>query len=476
MPNESQMLYPASTVFAIVLFTSIVTVHSLRHASSRYMEPIYGNVFPYHYLNEATALVFILALTVVCGGKVVQRRNINSHKALDKTLNAASLLLALSPLSMNTLFAFSSQWGPLWGPHLTQISVLYGTTFLLGISCAISGMQWLISQRKQLNFIPPMVSLFFSYLTCTTLQVHLFSRPSCQAILLNSATLGVSGALLSIVILRRKVADAATICRNLIPQAIVAMTIIYIFTRSPHCGYNLEREQIVPNTKWVILDKVESVTGWVEVVEETGRMNMRVMRSGHSLLGGRFRDTGESIFQTFHLLEAVSVFDRPILDDKSIRALQIGLGCGIATNALLSQGIDVDVVELDPAVYHMARDYFDLIPPTSVHLESGRPFLERCNSSLYDFILHDIFTGGSVAPGMFSKEVLDLVKHCLKDNGILAMVSVSEWVSLSRYRDLTLLLVSKTELCRLGTARSSSRFGYDRYNSECRISTCHMLP
>jgi spermidine synthase len=83
-------------------------------------------------------------------------------------------------------------------------------------------------------------------------------------------------------------------------------------------------------------------------------------------------------------------------------------------------------VELDPAVYHMARDYFDLMQPSSVHLESGRTFLERCNSSSYDFILHDIFTGGSVAPGMFSREVLELVKHCLKDNGILAMVSVAK--------------------------------------------------
>ncbi|KAI8582791.1 hypothetical protein K450DRAFT_226918 [Umbelopsis ramanniana AG] len=430
MPNENQMSYPTSVVFAIVLFTSIVTVHSLHYASSRYLEPIYGNVFPYYYLNEATMLVFILALTIVSGGKALQRRNTSYYKALDKTLNAASLLLALSPLTMDTLFVFSSRWGPLWGPHFTQLPVLYGTTFLLGISCAISGMQWLVSQRKQLKVIPPMLSLFLAYLTCNMFQAHLFSRSSCQIILLNSATLGVSGALLSIFMLRSNSgnAEVVTIYRNLIPQAIVAMTIIYIFTKSPHCGYNLEREQVVPNTQWVILDKVESMTGWVEVVEETGRMNMRVMRSGHSLLGGRFRDTGESIFQTFHLLEAVNVFDRPKSNDKSIRALQIGLGCGIATNALLSQGIDVDVVELDPAVYHMASNYFDLMQPSSVYLESGRTLLERCNRSSYDFILHDIFTGGSVAPGMFSREVLELVKHCLKDNGILAMIFEQAWI------------------------------------------------
>jgi spermidine synthase len=121
--------------------------------------------------------------------------------------------------------------------------------------------------------------------------------------------------------------------------------------------------------------------------------------------------------------KAVRVFDRPESEDNAIRALQIGLGCGISTNALLSQGIDVDIVELDPAVYHMARDYFGLSKPSSIHLESGRTFLERSEAKTYDFVLHDIFTGGSVAPGMFSVEVLGLIKNSLKENGILAMVS-----------------------------------------------------
>jgi spermidine synthase len=121
--------------------------------------------------------------------------------------------------------------------------------------------------------------------------------------------------------------------------------------------------------------------------------------------------------------KAVRVFDRSESEDNAIRALQIGLGCGISTNALLSQGIDVDVVELDPAVYHMARDYFGLLKPSSIHLESGRTFLESSEAKTYDFVLHDIFTGGSVAPGMFSIEVLGLIKNSLKVNGILAMVS-----------------------------------------------------
>lgn len=298
MPNENQMPYPSSLVFSTVIFTSIVTVYALRDASSRYLEPIYGNVFPYHHLNEATALSFILAVTIASGTFL-------SYQMVYKTLNIASLLLALSPLTMDTLSTFSSRWGPLWGPHLTQLFVLYGTTFLLGISCSISGKRWFLSQKKSFSFIIQMISLLLAYLTCTALPAHVFSLPSCQTIFLNSSLLGISAALLLLIIQRRNSnrAEVVKIFRNLIPQAIIAMVLTYIFTTSPHCGYNMELRQVVPHTQWTILDKAESITGWVEVVEENGSMNMRVMRSGHSLLGGRYRDGGESIFQTFHLLE-----------------------------------------------------------------------------------------------------------------------------------------------------------------------------
>ncbi|KAH8553377.1 S-adenosyl-L-methionine-dependent methyltransferase [Umbelopsis sp. PMI_123] len=464
MPNEIVIQSSTSLVFSIVLFSFIVTVYSLRHASSRYLEPIYGNVFPYYYLNEIIILVLILAFTIVSGTKVLRGRTISSHEIVAKLCNTAALLLALSPLMMDTLFSFSSYLGPLWGPHVTQLPVLHATIFLLGISFAISGTQWLISQRKRLDIFAPLVSLCTAYIVCQLLQAHLFTRLYCQIILLNSATLGVSGALLSFNIShsnQNRGRVAATYFK-LLPQVIVAMVLVYVYTRSPHCGHHLKREQLIPNTKWKILDKVDSITGLIEVAEESGNMNMRVMRSGHSLLGGRYRDTGDSIFQTFNLLEAVRAFDRPKCDDQSIRALQIGLGCGISTNALLSQGIDVDVVELDPAVYYMARDYFDLMQPSSVYLESGRTFLERCNSSSYDFVLHDIFTGGSVAPGMFSREVMELIKRSLKTNGIIAInFAGSERADLRTGLDMvatTLNTVFQHVVCYRDTEDSSVKY------------------
>jgi len=48
------------------------------------------------------------------------------------------------------------------------------------------------------------------------------------------------------------------------------------------------------------------VTGWISVVDEhTPRNNLhiRIMRAGHSLIGGMYAETGDSIFGTFYIPE-----------------------------------------------------------------------------------------------------------------------------------------------------------------------------
>ncbi|CAG8847651.1 7208_t:CDS:2, partial [Racocetra persica] len=48
---------------------------------------------------------------------------------------------------------------------------------------------------------------------------------------------------------------------------------------------------VVNNIEYNILARNESITGWIEVVEETKPRNIRVLRAGHSLLGGVFKET-----------------------------------------------------------------------------------------------------------------------------------------------------------------------------------------
>ncbi|KAI0223886.1 hypothetical protein L0F63_001880, partial [Massospora cicadina] len=168
-----------------------------------------------------------------------------------------------------------------------------------------------------------------------------------------------------------------------------------------------------------VLARDESVTGWITVTEETDR-RVRVMRSGHSILGGIFLDYEDSIFATFYYLEAVQYIRRS--SPKQASALQIGLGVGISARSLIESGVHVDIVEIDPLVYDYARKFFHLPAPDNVFIQDGYHFLNLvANHSTYDFILHDVFTGGTVPNQLFSVEALLLCKRALKQDGILAL-------------------------------------------------------
>ncbi len=64
-----------------------------------------------------------------------------------------------------------------------------------------------------------------------------------------------------------------------------------------------KKKTIVNGTEYTVLARNESITGWVEVVEEIKPRNVRVMRAGHSLLGGIYRNTSDSIYGSFYFLE-----------------------------------------------------------------------------------------------------------------------------------------------------------------------------
>ncbi|PTB61502.1 hypothetical protein BBK36DRAFT_27547, partial [Trichoderma citrinoviride] len=74
---------------------------------------------------------------------------------------------------------------------------------------------------------------------------------------------------------------------------------------------------------WLLLDRRESVTGYVSVVENT-QSRMRVMRADHSLLGGDWVDwrgnqVTEPIYAVFVNLEAIRLVERerPVADSRA---------------------------------------------------------------------------------------------------------------------------------------------------------------
>ncbi|KAI0729446.1 hypothetical protein C8Q72DRAFT_317032 [Fomitopsis betulina] len=186
---------------------------------------------------------------------------------------------------------------------------------------------------------------------------------------------------------------------------------------------------------------------------------MRYLRAGHSLLGGNWmgedvvqrgplavqRETGEmlgdSIYNAFVLQEAIRLVERSQRDESEREnALVIGLGVGTSGTAMMRHNISTTFVEIDEAVYEAARKYFALPEPEpgKLVLRDARKWLrERANEldanagksgtgqetakELYDYVIHDVFSGGSLPSLLFTQQFWNNTKKVMKPDGVLAV-------------------------------------------------------
>ncbi len=107
--------------------------------------------------------------------------------------------------------------------------------------------------------------------------------------------------------------------------------------------------------------------------------------------------------------------------EKLETALVIGLGVGIVPRQLAEEGVQVDVVEINPQVADIARDFFHFNPAkVNLHIDDGRHFL-RTTSRQYDAILLDAFLGDSSPTHLMTQECFQDIKSKLQPQGVLVI-------------------------------------------------------
>jgi spermidine synthase len=119
------------------------------------------------------------------------------------------------------------------------------------------------------------------------------------------------------------------------------------------------------------------------------------------------------------------VLHLPFLLEPGIRdVLMIGGGGGTAAMLLKqSYAVAIDVVEIDPAVVAMARQWFGLRPDARlrVHVADGRMYLRR-SAKTYDLIVLDAFSAGGRIPfHLTTREFFKEVRARLNPDGLLLM-------------------------------------------------------
>src|ERR1700753_1370297 len=95
---------------------------------------------------------------------------------------------------------------------------------------------------------------------------------------------------------------------------------------------------------------------------------------------------------------------------------------------MMRHGIDTHLVELDPMVYQYAKDYFGLLPNHTAYIMDAAKFINDATAvpepEQYDFIIHDVFTGGAVPTVLFTIDMMQGMSKILKDDGVVAIVGI----------------------------------------------------
>jgi hypothetical protein len=105
-------------------------------------------------------------------------------------------------------------------------------------------------------------------------------------------------------------------------------------------------------------------------------------------------------------------------------ALCIGMGMGIVPRSLARDGVEVDVVEINPGLVPLAEDWFGFKPEALRHLEigDGRHFLNRSQEQ-YDAVVLDAFLGDSTPTHLTTVEAFSAMRDRLRPAGVLVLNS-----------------------------------------------------
>lgn len=81
-------------------------------------------------------------------------------------------------------------------------------------------------------------------------------------------------------------------------------------------------------------------------------------------------------------------------------------------------------VEIDHRVQEYAESYFGLTQNRTSVVEDAVTFVQRAaqERSKYDYIIHDVFTGGAEPVDLFTAEFITGLRNLLKPDGVVAIV------------------------------------------------------
>ena len=87
-------------------------------------------------------------------------------------------------------------------------------------------------------------------------------------------------------------------------------------------------------------------------------------------------------------------------------------------------GVKTTIVEIDPVVHEYATKYFALPPEHTAVIADAVSYADAVARSgeQYDYVVHDVFTGGAEPVELFTVEFIQDLRSILKPSGVIAIV------------------------------------------------------
>jgi spermidine synthase len=379
-----------------VVFAAGVGSLATEIAASRLLAPYFGNS-TIVWANVIGLILASLSLGYWLGGRLADRRP--SPRALGTVVLAAACLIAVIPFVARPLLDLSVEGldrvsagaaiGSFFGVLVLFVPpvVLLGMVAPFAIRLALTDVSSAGTVAGRLYAVSTVGSLLGTFLSALVLIPAIGTQ---RTLLASAALIGVGGA----VLLGRRwfVLSAGIAALLLIPPGAV----------KAQSGLLYEDE-----SRYQFIQVVER-DGARRLYLDEGLATHSVWRPDEVLTGGVW-DTYLAVAKLVPRLERVAM---------------LGNAAGTAARAFarFHPGVEMDGVEIDPAVSAAGRRFFGMgeIPGLEVHDLDARAFLRRTDRR-YDLIIVDAYRPPYVPFYLATREFFELVDQRLRPGGVVAL-------------------------------------------------------
>ena len=386
------------TLTALVCGALVMVIEVL---GSRVIGPFFG-VSLFVWTSLITVTLVALAAGYAAGGHLADRRD--SPVYLYGIILAAGLLTLLIPLLRAPVLKACLPLG-LRSGAFASASLLFGPTlFLLG---CVSPYIIRIAAREMRN-IGRTVGVFYAISTVGSFVGTVFTGFILIAFFRVDQIFAMVG-----LILVALAAGYFAIFRKKSLFLVLLLLPLFMVLQKGHA-----RSAVMPDgTKATELFAKETFYGQVKVVEYSlGAKRVRELMLDGLIQGGIDMATGLSVYEYPYYLQYIPY----LLNPQGKSCLVVGLGAGVIPTWYESMGVRTDVVDIDPDVVTVARDFFGFRVSGDVAISDARYYLNTTKKK-YDYVILDVFNGDTTPGHVLSREALEVMRERLSDRGVVAV-------------------------------------------------------